>query len=145
MVGVLVDTSIVVKWYHEAGEPEVLQARAIVAAHERGDLAAMILDLTVYEYGNVLLRSLRKPVDEVVGRVEDLIQLCGPPVALEPAWRREAAELGAAHGLTYYDAAYAAAARGLQAPLVTADRKLLASGLAESATEFCQRMRFPVL
>ena len=36
------------------------------------------------------------------------------------------------------------AARGLDIPLITADKLLLASGLAESATEFCQRLRLPL-
>ena len=53
---------------------------------------------------------------------------------LEPPWRRDATELGQRHGLTFYDAAFAAAARGLDVPLVSADRQLLASGLALSLT-----------
>ena len=145
MIDVLLDTSVIVKWYHEVAEPEVPQARAVLHAHQRAEISVLVLDLTLYEYGNVLLKSLRKPADQVAVWVEDLIQLCGSPISLQPAWRRDAAELGGAHGLTYYDAAYAAAARGLRIPFITADKLLLASGLAESATDFCQRLRLPLV
>lgn len=141
MVRVVVDASVVVKWFHDPGEAEIAEARAMLRAHQAGVIAATILDLTIYELGNVLLRSLRRPAQEVAGRLNDLLRLCGPPISFQPGWRVDAAELGQKHDLTYYDAAYAAAARGLEAPLVTADRQLLASGLAESPTAFAQRLQ----
>jgi len=62
-------------------------------------------------------------------------------ITLEPSWRRDAAELAQLHRLTFYDAAFAAAARGLDVTLLSADRQLLASGLAESVTSWAARLR----
>jgi hypothetical protein len=41
----LVDTSVLIKWFHEAGESELTHARAIRDPHVRGDLDAHVLDL----------------------------------------------------------------------------------------------------
>ncbi|HEU0169713.1 MAG TPA: hypothetical protein VFS62_18210, partial [Chloroflexota bacterium] len=73
--------------------------------------------------------------------VEALVALCGPPITLEPEWRRDAAVLAVQHRLTYYDASYAAAARGLGVALVSADKQLLDAGLAETITQFVERLR----
>lgn len=59
MTSVLVDTSVLIKWFHSVGEPELEAARALRDAHVANQVNAHILDLAVYEVGNVLLRSLR--------------------------------------------------------------------------------------
>ena len=144
MIAALIDASIVVKWYHDEGEEEVAEARAVLRAVGVGLIEARILDLTIYEYGNVLLRRIRRPATEAMTRVEDLLRLCGAPLTLAVEWRRDTAELAERHGLTYYDAAYAAVARGLGITLISADRQLVAAGLAESATDFVHRLRLPL-
>ncbi|WP_448625869.1 type II toxin-antitoxin system VapC family toxin [Geodermatophilus sp. URMC 64] len=126
----LADTSVVLKWVHEDGESDVEAARRLLDAHRGGTALVLLLDLAVYEFGNVLLRALRQPAREVVDQVELLRRLCGPFVHPAPSWLAEAARLGEQHRLTYYDAAWAAAARALDCPLVSADRGLLAAGLA---------------
>jgi predicted nucleic acid-binding protein len=42
--------------------------------------------------------------------------------------------------VTFYDAAWAAAARALHVPLVSADRQLVTANLAESATAVAARL-----
>ena len=58
MTTLLVDTSVLIKWFHSEGETSLAEARAIRDANERGDLDARVIDLAVYEMGNLLLRSL---------------------------------------------------------------------------------------
>jgi len=55
----LIDRSVLIKWFHSAGESEVVEARAIRDAHVRGDLDAHVLDLAIYEVGNVLAPALK--------------------------------------------------------------------------------------
>ena len=62
-----------------------------------------------------------------------------PPVADEPAIH-DAAELSASLGLTFYDSLFAAVARDLGTPFVSADRQLLEAGLAVSATDFANEL-----
>jgi predicted nucleic acid-binding protein len=141
MSQVLADTSVLLKWFHPDGEDEVPAAMSLLAAHRTERADVVILDLTLYELGNILLRSLHWSSGDTADQLEDLILICGMPLALDASWRRDAALLAEQHRLTFYDAAFAGAARGLQIPLVTADHELLASGLAERVSAFVHRMR----
>lgn len=128
---VVCDTSVVLKWFHHEGEQEVAEARTLLAAHQSGLLTAWILDLTLYELGNVLLRSLGWLAADVAAQLDDLSAICS---ALTPSATelRLTVHLAAEHTLTFYDAAYAAAARSRGAELATADRVLLEAGLGAS-------------
>lgn len=141
MTRLLIDTSVLIKWFHESGESEVGAARAIRDAHVRGDLAAHILDLALYEVGNVLTRALKWHADAVGDQLDDLLELAGPPILMEPSWLRGAAALADRHTLSFYDASWAAAASALKIPLVSADRRLLAAGVAESPSAAGVRLK----
>jgi len=137
----LIDTSVVIKWFHEAGEDDVVEARAILDAHVRGELDAHILDLAVYEVGNVLARALSWSAGDVADQLDDLLAITGPPIVMTQAWLRSAAALAEAHALSFYDASWAAAAAELAIPLVSSDRRLLAAGVAESPPDLAARMK----
>ena len=131
----LVDTSVVLKWFHEQGEAEVQEARALLQAHREGREHLVVLDLAAYELGNVLLRPLKLPATVVTQQLRLLLALCGPLVHPRPTWLDAATQLSEEHALTFYDASWAAAAQALGCPLVSADRLLLSCGLAITATE----------
>lgn len=141
MTRLLVDTSVLIKWFHTEGESEVAESRAIRDAHVSRDLEAFVLDLAVYEVGNVLLRALRWSATVVSDQLEDLLTIVGPPLTMAPAWLTDSAAIGEIHGLSFYDACWAATAANLNMPLVSADRKLIAAGVAETATEAAGRLR----
>lgn len=144
MTRLLVDTSVLIKWFHSEGESELDQARALRSAHVTGELDAHVLDLAAYEVGNVLSRALRWSGTDVADQLDDLHAILGPPLVMTPAWLRRAAGLAHAHTLSFYDASWAASALELGVPLVSADRRLLEAGLAESATETTTRLRLPL-
>lgn len=141
MTTLLVDTSVLIKWFHSEGESQVAEARALREAARRGDIEARVIDLAHYEMGNVLLRSLHWSGPDVADQLDDLIVICGSPLAVAAAWLRQAAVLGAATGLTFYDACWAATARALGISLVSADVHLLDAGLAESPQAAAERLR----
>jgi len=136
----IIDTSVVLKWFHSDGESEVSESRALLAAHRDEILTAHILDLSLYELGNVLLRALRWSARDTADQLDDLLVLCGPPLVPAPSWRRDAAELAANHRLSFYDATFAATARAMECPLISADHKLLSANLAESPTQYAVRI-----
>jgi predicted nucleic acid-binding protein len=144
LTSVLVDTSVLIKWFHTTGEGELGAARALRDAHVTNQLDAHILDLALHEVGNVLVRSLEWPAEEVADQLDDLLAIFGTPLLSSPEWLRAAAVLAAAHRLTFYDAAWVAAARELGVSLVSADRQLLTAGLAESVTAAAQRLGLDV-
>lgn len=141
MTSLLVDTSVLIKWFHAEGESELAEARAIRDSHVRGDLDAHVLDLAVYEVGNVLARALRWEADDVADQLDDLVAIVGSPLLMSQDWLRSAAGLADTHGLSFYDASWAATAIALRIPLVSANRRLLGAGLAESASDVAARLR----
>jgi predicted nucleic acid-binding protein len=129
----LADASVAIKWFHADGEREVDESRRLLDAHLDGTMELLLLDLTLYEIADNLLRRQRWPsrrVEAVISTLDDT-HAAVVPAARE---RRAAVQLAARHGLTYYDASYAAVAalRGLE--LITADAQLL-DGFGRSATE----------
>jgi predicted nucleic acid-binding protein len=140
MTSLLVDTSVLIKWFHEEGESDVAAARALRDAHVTGELDAHILDLAMYEVGNVLIRALRWDAADVADQLDDLIILLGPALAPNPGWLRDAARLAQLHRLSFYDACWAAAAAGLGIPLASADAALIGTGLAESPAALAKRL-----
>jgi len=137
----LLDTSVLIKWFHSSGEGELAEARALRAAHLSGQVDAHLLDLALYEVGNVLVRALDWPADQVADQLEDLLTICGTPLVMTEEWLRDAASIATEHRLCFYDAAWAAAARGLSIPLISADQRLIRTALAESPTSAVQRLR----
>lgn len=131
-IDVVSDASVALKWFHAAGEEEVDAARTLLEHYARQQIGLQILDLTPYEVGNALLKGRAVVTAERVSIVlEALAEIC-PQVSPSTAELRAAAELAEQHGLTLYDAAYAAVARARGAELVTVDRQLLRSGLGRT-------------
>ncbi len=141
MTRLLIDTSVLIKWFHDAGESEVAEARAIRDAHLRGDLDAHVLDLAIYEVGNVLTRALTWTASDVGDQLADLLAIVGSPIVMAPGWLHDTAFIAETHVLSYYDASWAAAAGALGVSLVSADRRLLAAGLAASPSAVAVRLK----
>ncbi len=131
---------MLIKWFHSAGERDLAEARLLRDAHLAGRVDTHILDLAVYEVGNVLSRALRWPADDVADQLDDLLTIFGTPIVMHHHWLRDAATLAAEHGLTFYDAAWVAAARGLSIALVSADQVLLAADLALAPAVAVERL-----
>ena len=141
MTRLLIDTSVLIKWFHSEGETELVAARAIRDAHIRGDLDAHVLDLAIYEVGNVLARALKWTATEVGDQLDDLLTIVGSPIAMTQSWLRDAADVAETHALSFYDASWAATAAAVGVPLVSADHRLLAAGLAETPSAVAERLR----
>lgn len=141
MTDLLIDSSVLIKWFHREGESELAPARSLRAAHVSGAITAHVLDLATYEVGNVLLRVLGWDPVAVADQLDDVDTILGPPFLMCSDWWRRAAQLGRRHQLTFYDAAWAAAADCLDITLVSADRQLVGAGLAESPTETVGRLK----
>jgi predicted nucleic acid-binding protein len=122
----LVDASVAVKWFLPvAREPQGELAREAI-----GRLAMRTTALAVNEVGNVLVRHSGWPAEEVASALDLLLEICGEPIALRPEDHRPTAELALEHGITFYDASYAAIARRVDRRLLSADSDLLEPGLA---------------
>jgi predicted nucleic acid-binding protein len=128
-IDVVSDASVALKWFHEEGEAEVDDARRVLDAYADGRLTLHILDLTRYEIGNALLRGRPGLSAASVATVLDALDEICPSLAPTAVELRLATVLAEQHGLTLYDAAYAAAAQVRGGVLATVDRDLLRAGL----------------
>jgi predicted nucleic acid-binding protein len=125
---VVADASVVLKWFHAAGEESVVPSRAILEAFARRRIDLVILDLTIYEIGNVLLRVAGAGPQATATVLGALTEIC-QPVTLSGRELATAARLAGEHHLTLYDAAYAAVAQERGGRLVTMGRELLSAKL----------------
>lgn len=138
VVDVICDASVVLKWFHAEGEAEVGESRALLDLHRSRRAALSILDLTLYEVGNALVRGMRVPAARAQVVLEGLDAIC-PRLAITTSEAADALALAERHGLTVYDASYAAVARSRHARLATLDRLLLDAGLGERPSEIMSR------
>ncbi|MBM4273000.1 MAG: type II toxin-antitoxin system VapC family toxin [Deltaproteobacteria bacterium] len=121
MKKMIVDASVMIKWV--AGDPveaDQEQAMMLLQAWMRGELELMAPTLWLYEAGNFLGRHLSQAAEE---KLTMLLNLGIKSLHLTPAmcrlcltWMRERA-------VTFFDAAYLAAAVETGGSLVTADGK----------------------
>lgn len=129
MIDVVSDANVALKWFHAAGEEGVEEARALLTAHRDRVLAVHLLNLTLYEVGNALLRGRAQADAPATATVLRALREVCPVIAPTDSELALAADLAAEHGLSLYDASYAAVARLRSAHLATFDRGLLDAGL----------------
>jgi len=125
MKPVVVDTSVVFKWYRQPGdEDHVPQALVVLNDHLDGDLVVNAPDLLIYELGN-LLSLKRQFVSEtplIILRKTLLLDL--KIHAIDRHLAERALAVSERYGITFYDASFLALAGILHCPFITADRKL---------------------
>jgi predicted nucleic acid-binding protein len=126
---VVSDANVALKWFHHEGEEDVEAARELLERHRDRRILLHVLDLTFHEVGNALLRGRAQATASQTTVVVGALRAICPAISPDDDDLALATELAAAHQLTLYDAAYAAVAQRLEAPLVTFDRELLAAGL----------------
>ena len=120
----VVDTSVLVKWFKTEDEDLTAEARALLERVERARAEVYAPALLLYEVGNILTRKSDLDDDAVAAVLAGIAAsplIVAPP---EPALLARAARLARAHDLSFYDASFVALAVALDCPLVTADRTL---------------------
>lgn len=127
----VVDASVAVKWTLPAWiEPDADLARDLIG---RRDLTTTTL--AHYEIANTIGRVHPARSAAAIESCALLRAICGEPLDLTPDDVALAARLAEQHGITFYDASYAAVASRRELGLVSADQHLLGPGLAMSLTD----------
>ena len=116
MTEVVLDASVVIKWFRTEGERHVERARALRAAFEAGRLIVFAPPLLQLEIVNVARRwgwSEAALVDLAVSLDDLAFELSEPDLVRVAYWT--------ARGLTAYDGAYVAVAEATGTHLITDD------------------------
>jgi len=130
-VKLLLDSCVWLAWARAVDEPDHEAATAIVTKSARGEVELRLLDLTLYELGNAVVRAWKQPPRVARLVVDAAIDVAiGLPLVPTASERRDAHVLAEQHGLSVYDATYASVAQERRLTLVSSDRKLLDAGLA---------------
>lgn len=121
MTEVVLDASVVLKWFHTEGEQHAEAARTLRDQFEAGELRVVAPPLLWLEILNVAARRWQwesSRLEALAASLPDLgFELVEPDPRGVGRWT--------AKGLTAYDAAYVAVAEEAEITLVTDDREIL--------------------
>ncbi len=121
---VVVDTSVVLKWFRTTDERFVEEANLLLRAASDGQVTLLAPMLLRLEILNVAARRWKLPradLELIAGGVEELgIEFCEVPPNLVVHW--------VAKGLTAYDAVFVALAQSRKAFVVSDDRQIAVVG-----------------
>ncbi len=117
----VVDASVVVKWFSAAGEAYVSQAVEIMEGHVSDEIAIVIPDLLYYEVANALVHKKALSDKEIQFSMQSLFHLGLESFPVDADLMGMSAELARKLKITIYDACYAAVSRINNIPLVTAN------------------------
>lgn len=124
----LVDASVAIKWLMPVDrEADAELARELLGAHD-----LKTTTLAHYEVASTVLRIHPGRGAAAIEACALLRAICGEPLGLDASSVTAASELAEKHGLTFYDASYAAIAQGHGLALVSADNDLIEPGLAQT-------------
>jgi predicted nucleic acid-binding protein len=125
---VVVDTSVVFKWYRQTGQEEhVPQALAVLNDHLDGRIAVNAPDLLIYELGNLLSLKRQFVSDPPIAILRRTLLLDLKIHPLDQLLAERTLAVSERYGVTYYDASFLALASLLRCSFITADRKLYRS------------------
>jgi predicted nucleic acid-binding protein len=121
---VVIDSSVIVKWFLAAAEADVPAAARLRRQHADGSTVLAAPSHVVLEVLNAL-RFRRSSTSALSTAAGELLAMGLDLTAVELLAER-AAVIAVEHDLTVYDAAFVALAESLDCELVTADRRLAA-------------------
>ena len=139
----ILDTSVVVKWFLESGEADVARARKLREAFLSGRCTLGAPNLLLIEVANALTaghRASPQEASEAIGTILEiglrLFELPFPVLA-------KAIELASTYGVTVYDSCFLAVAIESDGFLVTADEAFLRKVKAHVNITSLRNLRLP--
>jgi predicted nucleic acid-binding protein len=120
-LSLVLDASIVVKWYSALGEKGVPQAVDILERISGEEIEALVPDLLFYEVSNALVHKDGISPEKLQIAVSDLFTVGLKTITVDQTILQKSAALARQHKITVYDACYAVIAANNQCALITAN------------------------
>jgi predicted nucleic acid-binding protein len=121
----ILDTSVVLKWFREKGEADVAEARKLREAFLRRRCALGAPDLLLMEVANALTAGHRASPTEVSETIKTILEIGLQLFELQFASLEKAIELASTYRVAVYDSYFLAVAIESGGLLVTADEAFL--------------------
>jgi predicted nucleic acid-binding protein len=121
----VLDTSVVLKWFLEKDEPDVARARELREAFLNQRCKLRAPDFLLVEVANALTAGHRSGPKQVIQALEAIEAIELDLVGVRLPTLMKAVELAAIYGVTVYDACFLAVAIESDGLLVTADEAFI--------------------
>jgi len=125
MKKILIDTSVVIKWYKTVGEERVIEARKYLKEYINNELKICVSQLTILELLNQAVSDVHFSQEQWRKIIDDFFQLSLEILYFDKELATKIYEIGKRYRLTAYDASYIALAQSLKTDFITADKKLV--------------------
>lgn len=117
----VVDASVAVKWFTD--EDGMIISRRLLKEMQEGRKVLYAPNLLIYEVANVLNWSKKLEEERISIALNSIFDSDLRLIELDTSLTAVAVNLMTAHRMSFYDASYAALAKMLKIPLITADAK----------------------
>lgn len=124
MQRLVLDTSVVLKWYRQ--EEELADKALLVReAYSEGNIEIVAPDYVLCEFANVLRYKTDLSIQKVQGCIQHLTRLDIRWVIPETKLLERAIEIARSRDISVYDAIFVATAEKYRAKVVTADKRFV--------------------
>ena len=120
---IVLDTSVVLKWFLREGEAGREQALTLRQTYLEGHAQLLVPGLLLYEVANVLRYKQDWDASRVAQAIHSILALKLQIIPVSSALLQRAVKLAYKHDLAVYDAFFVALAEENQAVFITADQK----------------------
>ena len=139
----ILDTSVVLKWFLEKDEPDVARARKLREAFLSRRCTLGAPDLLLVEVANALTAGHRSSPEEVSEAIETILKIGLHLFELQFPTLVKAIGLASTHRVTVYDSCFLAVAIASDGLLVTADEAFLRKVGAHLNITSLRNLRLP--
>lgn len=140
----ILDTSVVLKWFLDKGESDVARARKLREAFLKGDCTLGAPNLLLIEVANALTAGHRARPKEVSETVATILGIGLELLELQFSLLVKAIEMASTYGVTVYDSCFLAVAIESDGLLVTADEAFLRKIKSHENVTSLRDLRIPI-
>lgn len=121
----VLDSSVIIKWFSSDKEEHFETAKNLFLAAVERRIEIYVPELLIYEISNVLLKSKKLAPEEIKKSISHLRKLNLHIITLNRQLEQRMIEYAGKFNLTSYDAVYLALSDMLQINLISCDKDLL--------------------
>ena len=120
---IILDTSVLIKWYVSEKEEDVDKALKLLEKHVRNEEQIAVPTYALYEFAQTLIRKRKFMISQFRRVIKHLYKNTLKVIRTSSALIVVSAQIATAYNVEIYDAIFMAAAKKLSCELITADEK----------------------